>query len=209
MEDKKTKKISISTFLLFLAIIALIVMGIFIYKISSDKSAEEKKSSELQSQVNSLNGTVSDLQGKINDISENINSNTNQENKTSETESSIKSKTQEEIKNEATKTNTAVKQNTSAEPLYFYSSGDNAAAKGNPELLYVYELSNNTLKFKYHTPWNEEDIEGPAKSTDGKKYVYENGNKKLEILLNSMGEDSVKVTEYENNSMTSYKNLFK
>lgn len=75
MEEKKVIKISLSTVLLILAIIAIIVMGIFIYKLSNDKTTEIQKSTELQAQVNSLNGTVSNLQGKINSISKTINSN--------------------------------------------------------------------------------------------------------------------------------------
>ena len=161
MEDKNATKIR---FFLILAIIAIVVIGIFIYKINNDKATEIQKSNDINSQVNNLNGTIND-------------NNSNE--------------------------------NNSKEALYVYSSGDNAAAKGNAELLYVYELSTNKMNFKYHTPWNNEDIEGEAKSTDGEKYIYENSNIKLEILLNSIGENSVKVTEYENNSMTSYKNLFK
>ena len=79
MEEKNVTKINLSTFFLILAIIAIIVMGVFIYKLSNDKTAEIQKSTELQSQVNSLNGTVSDLQGKINSISQTINSNTSNE----------------------------------------------------------------------------------------------------------------------------------
>ena len=36
MEEKKVTKISLSTFFLILAIIAIIVMGIFIYKLNND-----------------------------------------------------------------------------------------------------------------------------------------------------------------------------
>ena len=56
MKEKNFTKISLSTFFLILAIIAIIVMGIFIYKLNNDKTAEIQKSTELQSQVNSLNG---------------------------------------------------------------------------------------------------------------------------------------------------------
>ena len=73
MEEKNVKKISLSSFFLILAIIVIIVMGLFIYKLNNDKTAETQKAAELQAQVNSLNGTVSDLQGKINSISETIN----------------------------------------------------------------------------------------------------------------------------------------
>ena len=75
MEEKKTIKISVSTFFLIIAIIAICVMGFFIYKLNNDKLIEQRKSSELQSQVTSLNGTVNELQGKINSISSTINSN--------------------------------------------------------------------------------------------------------------------------------------
>ena len=79
MEEKKATKISLSTFLLIIAIIALIIMGVFIYKLNIDKTTEIQKSSELQNQVNSLSGTVNDLQGKINSISETINANSSNE----------------------------------------------------------------------------------------------------------------------------------
>ncbi len=76
MEEKNVTKISLSTFLLIIAIIAIIVMGVFIYKLNNEKTAEIQKSTELQSQLNNLNGTVSDLQRKINNISETINTDT-------------------------------------------------------------------------------------------------------------------------------------
>lgn len=76
MEEKKVTKISLSTFFLILAIIAIIVMGIFIYKLNNDKTVEIQKSTELQAKVNSLNGTVSKLQEKINKLSETVNAGT-------------------------------------------------------------------------------------------------------------------------------------
>ena len=75
MEEKNTSKISLSTVFLILAIIVILVMGIFIYKLNNDKTAEIKKSTDLQAQVNNLNGTISELQGKIDSISQTINSN--------------------------------------------------------------------------------------------------------------------------------------
>lgn len=80
MGEKKTTKISLSTFFLILTVIIIIVMGIFIYKLNNDKVEEMQKSSELQSKVNILNGTVSQLQGKIDSISETINDNSSTEN---------------------------------------------------------------------------------------------------------------------------------
>ncbi len=72
MEEKNVTMIKFINIFLILAIIAIIVMGIFIYKLNNDKTAEIQKSTELQAQVNSLNGTVSDLQGKIDTISNTV-----------------------------------------------------------------------------------------------------------------------------------------
>ena len=74
MVDKKVTKISLSTFLLIIAIIIIAIMGFFIYKLNSEKVIEVKKSADLQAQVSSLNSTVSNLQSKINTISETVNS---------------------------------------------------------------------------------------------------------------------------------------
>ncbi len=93
MEEKKITKISLSTFLLILAIIAIIVMGIFIYKLHNDKTNEIKKSTELQTQVNNLNNTINDLQGKINTISKTINSNNSNDNLENTSNISAKCKT--------------------------------------------------------------------------------------------------------------------
>lgn len=80
MEEKKVTKISLSTFFLIISLIVIIVMGIFMCKFYIEKIEETKKSSELQTQVNSLNEIVSDLQGKIDSISNTINSNTSDKN---------------------------------------------------------------------------------------------------------------------------------
>ena len=84
MEEKNVTKISLSTFFLILAIIAIIVMGVFIYKLNNDKTAEIQKSTELQAQVNSLSTTINDLQNKINSIS-NIKNNNPEPNTNSNT----------------------------------------------------------------------------------------------------------------------------
>ena len=62
--EEKNKKISISTILLIISIIALIVMGVFIYKLNNDKNAEIQKSIELQAKVADLN-TVEKIVNKI------------------------------------------------------------------------------------------------------------------------------------------------
>ena len=86
MKEKNSQKISLSTILLIIAIIVIIVMGLFIYKLNKDKSNEIQKSTELQTQVNSLSDTVSDLNENLSNISGTINSNTNSETTLSEGE---------------------------------------------------------------------------------------------------------------------------
>lgn len=93
--------------------------------------------------------------------------------------------------------------------LYTYGSADNSSTNGNGELLYVYEMNDNIIKFKYHTPWSENDITGTATKATNDLYVYQKDNYKIEIQLNTTGDNSLKITEYENNSVTSWKNLWK
>lgn len=96
MEEKKSIKISLSTFFLILALIVLVIMGIFIFKLYNEKTEEKQKSTELQAQVDNLNG-------KINEIKETINSNETVDNKNKDNNAN---------KNE-NKTNTANQTNTS------------------------------------------------------------------------------------------------
>lgn len=58
MEEKKVTKINLLIFFLILAVIT-IIMGIFMYKLYSEKIEATKKLAELQIQVNNLNETVS------------------------------------------------------------------------------------------------------------------------------------------------------
>ena len=62
MEEKKFTKINLSIFLLLLSIITIIIMGIFIYKLNSDKTTEIQKFADLQAQVNGLNETINELE---------------------------------------------------------------------------------------------------------------------------------------------------
>lgn len=57
--EGKNAKISLSTFLLIIAIIVIVVMGLIIYKFYNEKNDFSNKSSELQSQVDSLNEKIS------------------------------------------------------------------------------------------------------------------------------------------------------
>lgn len=93
MKEKKSINISLSTFLLIIAIIVIIIMGILMCKFYKDKTKEIEKNANLQNEVNRLNGTVSELQGKIDSVSEiltNGNTSTNQSNNESFSDEQVK-----------------------------------------------------------------------------------------------------------------------
>ena len=69
MEEKKTIKISLSTFFLIIAIIIICIMGYFLFKMNSDKLAETDRTAELQSEVNTVN------ENRTNKIAETISNN--------------------------------------------------------------------------------------------------------------------------------------
>lgn len=71
MEEKNVTKISLSTFSLILAIIAIVIMGIFLYKLNYEKTTEIQKSAELQAQVNSLKTQNNNLSDTVNILQEN------------------------------------------------------------------------------------------------------------------------------------------
>lgn len=139
MEEKKVTKISLSTFFLILAIIIIILMGIFIYKLYNEKTIETEKSTELQKQVNNLNGTVSDLQEKIDSISE-ITANTTKNNNSNSTNVA-------ESQNSNNKTSST---NTSTEITTL-----NGEYHCNEEYeSFTYSFSGNTVKFSaLHTTY--------------------------------------------------------
>lgn len=98
MNEKKTIKISLSTFFLIIAIIVIIVMGIYIYKISVEKIREEENVEILNSEVTKLEGTVSSLKEKLNLIANTVNSNTNAEIENSKTNNEEVKFSKDEIK---------------------------------------------------------------------------------------------------------------
>lgn len=70
MEEKRTIKISLSTFFLILSIIVIVVMGVFVYKLNNDKKIEIQKSTELQAKINTLI-QKHNLSDEINTLQEN------------------------------------------------------------------------------------------------------------------------------------------
>ena len=66
MGEKKTIKASLLTFFLILAIIAIVVMAYFLYKLNNEKIAETEKVADLQNEISNLETTDNNLNDKIN-----------------------------------------------------------------------------------------------------------------------------------------------
>lgn len=75
MEEKKSIKISRSTFFLIIAIIVIVVMGYIIYKLNDDKIKAKLEVSQLNSQIESLKNSVASMQNQIKNTSKANNSN--------------------------------------------------------------------------------------------------------------------------------------
>lgn len=72
LEEKKLIKISLIKFLLILAIIVIIVMGYYIYKLNIDKENAEVKMEEQNNKIGELENNISNLQSVIDNISNTI-----------------------------------------------------------------------------------------------------------------------------------------
>lgn len=94
MEEKKSIKISLSTFFLILALIAICIMGYFIYSLYGRKQEADKNVQELTNKVTNLENTINDIHSKTEDI---ISTNSTSNNATTNNKS--KKFTDEEIKN--------------------------------------------------------------------------------------------------------------
>ena len=79
MEGKKVTKISLSTFFLIFAIIVIIIMGIFMYKLYNERIETNERNAELETQVDKLNIVANNTQ-KEESTMENINSSSLNEN---------------------------------------------------------------------------------------------------------------------------------
>ncbi len=107
-------KINISTIFLILAIIIIVVMGFFFYKLYNEKISETNKSSELEEKINMMNSNIVELQEKIGSIS-NIISNNNMDNSNAE---------DKEYKIEGTYLEEITESNSQTERAEYIFSGD-------------------------------------------------------------------------------------
>lgn len=83
-EEMKGKKISASVVLLIIALIVIVVMGVFMFKLFNDKKAATDEVAKLNNQVNTLQDSVNSLRGTIDNVSNAINNSKNTENSKSD-----------------------------------------------------------------------------------------------------------------------------
>ena len=61
MKENENGSINIMSLLLFIALVIIVIMGVFMFKISNEKDIEVKKSEALQAEVDTLKNNVNDL----------------------------------------------------------------------------------------------------------------------------------------------------
>lgn len=91
MEEKKTIKISLSTFFLILAIIVIAIIGVFVFKFYTDKET-------ASSEVKELKSTIDNLEEKINSLEQTINDNEKNNDEIKENENNSKTFSDNQIK---------------------------------------------------------------------------------------------------------------
>lgn len=73
MDKNRTVKASILIVLLVLALIVIIIMGYYIYKLNNEKNIEAGKVVNLNNEISTIQNTVNNLNEKINNVSNIIN----------------------------------------------------------------------------------------------------------------------------------------
>ena len=194
--EKNVVKISLSTFFLILAIIAIIIMAFYIY---TEKTSYNKEIANLETNLDAKQSEIDELQEKIDLISNTINS--------GKTINDTNVPTSENVEKEKNK---IVK--------YEFQSGDRAAAQGYPKILKIYELNENELDFEYNSARNfdtstiDREVKGMARANAEQLYEFDetidNHQYKLVFEFNE-SKDTVTVYEYDNGHEMGYINLFR
>ena len=204
MEDnKKTNKITLSTYIAILAVLIIVVMAGFIYmqKLNSDREI-----AGLKTDAEELKATVTELQGKLDNTSDIANEEENSEKKANNTaENKVSAKTNTVNTNSTASNNSTTTQNVK----YEFVSVDSAAMRGHGRILKIYEKSKNELVFNYNSGFDFEtssidrEIKGTARAYTEQKYEFEenvSGHKYKVVFEFSENMDEVKVIEYDNNN---------
>lgn len=202
MEGKNVTKVRLSTFLLILAIIIIIIMSVFIYKLNDELTISFQNSHILQEQLYNLDETVSDLSETVNDLQEKMNtisSNTLKDNNV------VSSETTNEITNttnnsSSSASNSKVKAvvldgkytyaGEAGDTTWDFSKDGKAALGGNISVMQgTYQTTSANYVEIHYTQikiWDDETGEATITPTDKYEYISIDNEDKL-YLTNSYG----------------------
>ncbi len=206
MSEEKSKKVNISTILLIIAIIGIAIMGYFVYKFYNEKIIESQKVKDLNTELEQIKSDKSILQEKIDAIDNALKSNENNVNE----ETSID--TESKIEKESTENNVNTSAEGSKKVEIQFESMDNAAARGYPEVLKIYEHNETEMDFEYNAGFDLtnstlKNISGIAKVNNENAFEYSeeiNGHQYKIVFEFDEKKTSVKVTEYDNSNLLSF-----
>ncbi len=206
MSEEKSKKVNISTILLIIAIIGIAIMGYFVYKFYNEKIIESQKVKDLNTELEQIKSDKSILQEKIDAINNALKSNENNVNE----ETSID--TESKIEKESTENNVNTSAEGSKKVEIQFESMDNAAARGYPEVLKIYEHNETEMDFEYNAGFDLtnstlKNISGIAKVNNENAFEYSeeiNGHQYKIVFEFDEKKTSVKVTEYDNSNLLSF-----
>lgn len=176
MEEKSKKKLGLLTVLLFLAIIVIIIMGIFMNKIQNEKVEESKKAAELQTQVDNLNEKIDNISNIVN--ANNFTDNEKQNKELSESE-------KQEIFNKAVKNQTVF--------IDTMISNKDFGQKNfsDKEMILMLPDSSEGKIFKSYE--DDGEIYGKASITDVEKSAKKVFGKEVNVIKSVQNNNSIKV----------------
>lgn len=170
MEEKKSVKISLSTVLLFVAILVIVFMAYYIY---TEKTNYNKQIADLEANTANMQDTIDNLQGKIDNISNTITNNSSTSDSNVDTDESL------------SLTGTYTNKNTK---LTFDETKFNIYLDENFSLNGSYEIVDNKIVVCNIAEYTFNDPEGIVKHDIDK-------NEKWAISFNIKNEKSLEVKE--------------
>ena len=208
MEGKKSKKVVILTFLLIIAIICLIIMGYFLYKFYNEKIKESHKAEDLNTELEQIKSEKLVLQEKIDAIENTLKTSNNTRTNTSSSEENTNTSADTNANNNTVE----VSDSSNKQAQMRFESMDNAAARGNPEILQIFEYNEQEMEFEYNasidlTNRTLRNVSGIAKYNNENAFEYSeeiNGHQYKIVLEFDEKKTGVKVTEYDNENLLSY-----
>lgn len=181
MEEKKSIQISVTGLFLVVAIIVIIIMGFFMYKIVGEKNNAEQKVESLNGEVSTLESSMDNLQDKIDSIANTISSTTNVNTANQNITTTSNNQTTTSSNNQTTASTNTVKiegtyENREDPEIISYTfSGNKVTYEAMDMAKGTYEIEGDKIKITYQESY---DPEGNKMNT------YPNGQKEELTIVN-------------------------